>query len=98
MQETSLIAYAELKQGKLGSQQQTILNHLQHGRDYSLREIQRITGMADISTVAGRVNDLKKLKIIIESPSNEHPIKRHCSITGKLIQPVRLPAKQERLF
>lgn len=92
MQETSLIAYEELKStGKYGKQTQIILAHLSHGRDYSLREIQQLTGY-EINIVSGRVNDLKKMKLLIEC------LKRHCSVTGKLITPVRLPQKQESLF
>ena len=92
MQESSLEAYDELRNSpKLGNQQQTILNNLRHGRDYSLREIQKITGF-EINVVSGRVNDLKKLNLLIETK------KRQCSVTGKTILPVRWPAKQEDLF
>ena len=92
---TSLTAYNELKQGKLSTQQQTILNHLQHGKNYSLQEIVKITGYA-INAVSGRVNNLKKLNLLVESIE-----KRPCSITGKTIQPVELPAmpvSQKELF
>lgn len=92
MQETSLNAYDELKStGKQGKQTEFILSKLEYGRDYSLQEIKKITGY-EINVVSGRCNDLKKLKLLIEST------KRKCSITAKTITPLRLPQKQEGLF
>lgn len=92
MQETSLEAYGELKStGKQAKQTEVILNHLTHGRDYSLQEIKKITGY-EINVVSGRVHDLKQMTLLI------HGAKRKCTITGKTITPVRLPQKQESLF
>ena len=92
MQETSLIAYEELKSnGKQSKQTEVILSKLSHGRDYSLREIQQLTGY-EINVVSGRCNDLKKLSLLNESA------KRKCTVTGKTITPLRLPQKQEALF
>lgn len=92
MQDTSLSAYSELRETKkVGKQAQTILNHLHAGRDYSLQEISRITGMA-INAVSGRCNDLKKIGLLSEFR------KRPCSITGKTILALKLPQAQGRLF
>jgi len=95
VQESSLIAYDHLKSTrKLGKQAQTILDKLSVRRDYTLREIQKITGF-EINVVSGRVNDLKKLNLL-----EEVGIKRTCSVTGSLVMPVRLPTAtaQKELF
>lgn len=90
--ETSLAAYDDLRDsGKVGKQAQTILNHLQPGGNYSLQEICRLTGLP-INAVSGRVNDLKKIGLLAETD------KRFCSITGRLVQPVKLPTIQRELF
>ena len=92
MQETSLNAYQEIyKSGKLGKQSESILHLLKHGRDYSLQEISRLSGYP-INVISGRVNDLKKMRLLI------HSLKRKCSITGKTINPVKLPQRQESSF
>lgn len=92
MQETSLMAYDELKSnGKQSKQTEVILSKLSHGRDYSLREIQQLTGY-EINAVSGRCNDLKKMHMLNECQ------KRKCTVTGKTITPLRLPQKQESLF
>lgn len=93
MLDTSLDAYSELKSsGKCGRQVDFILSKLEHGRDYTLREIQQLTGL-EINAVSGRVNDSKKLGLLVHSAN-----KRQCSITRKLVQPVRLPSKQLELM
>jgi uncharacterized protein YggE len=85
IQDTSLEAYDGLKSsGTQSKQSEVILSHLQQGRDYSLREIQKITGY-EINAVSGRVHDLKQLNLLVEAD------KRKCTITGKTIKPVRLP-------
>lgn len=92
VRETSISAYHELRDtGRLGKQQQTILDQIKPGRDYSLREISRLTNI-EINAVSGRVNDLKKLGLLVEGE------KRSCSVTGKTVTPVRLPEKQEGMF
>jgi hypothetical protein len=92
MQETSLGAYDELKSsGKQSKQTEIILSKLTHGRDYSLREIQKITGY-EINVISGRCNDLKKMNLLWEMP------KRKCTISGKLIVPLALAQKQKDLF
>ena len=92
VRETSIAAYHELRDtGRLGRQQQTILDQIKPGRDYSLRELSRLT-ILEINAVSGRVNDLKKLNLLVEGE------KRACTVTGKTITPVKLPAKQGELF
>lgn len=92
VRESSRAAYGELRDtGRLGRQQQTILDQIKPGRDYSLRELSRLTHL-EINAVSGRVNDLKKLNLLVEGE------KRACTVTGKTITPVKLPAKQGELF
>ena len=79
---TSKEAYADLKEeGTLGDQERTILESMQRGWNYSLRELEKITGI-QINAVSGRVNGLKKKGFVLECD------KRPCSITGKSITPV----------
>lgn len=88
IRETSMAAYDELRDsGKVGKQAQTILNHVLPREDYSLQELARITGIA-INAISGRCNDLKKLGLLVEGE------KRPCSVTGRNIHPVKLPAEQ----
>lgn len=92
VRESSRAAYDELRDtGRLGRQQQTILDQIKPGRDYSLRELSRLTHL-EINAVSGRVNDLKKMNLLVEGE------KRACTVTGKTIPPVKLPAKQGELF
>lgn len=92
VRDSSRAAYHELRDsGRLGRQQQTIIDQVKPGRDYSLRELSAITGL-EINAVSGRVNDLKKLNLLVEGE------KRPCTVTGKTITPVKLPAKQGELF
>lgn len=89
VQESSLEAYSDLKSsGKQLKQTELILSGLSPNRDYTLREIQRITKF-EINVISGRVNDLKKSGDLVHAGA-----KRICSITGKLVQPVKLPSKQ----
>jgi hypothetical protein len=89
MLETSLSAYSEMKEhGKATKQTEFILSKLEHGRDYTLREIQALTGL-EINVVSGRVNDIKKDGLLQHSA-----LKRKCTVTGKLVQPVLLTSLQ----
>lgn len=91
VRETSRAAYKDMRDtGRLGKQQ-TVLGKVQPGRDYSLRELAALTDL-EINAVSGRVNDLKKLNLLIEGE------KRACTVTGRTITPVKLPAKQRELF
>jgi hypothetical protein len=81
---TSIDAYREHKAtGKLGQQATTILNTMAPDRDYSRKELARITGF-ELASVCGRVNELLAIGLLDELAS------RKCSITGKNIHPVKL--------
>lgn len=83
VRETSLEAHDELfATGQGQTQAEEILAAMEFGRDYSLREIEAITGI-DINAVSGRVNKLKALKLVTETE------KRQCTITKKKIRPVQ---------
>ena len=85
VRETSKEAYAELaEKGKLGAQEEIILNAMKPSWNYSLQEISKLTGIA-INAVSGRVNGLKKKNWLVECG------KRSCGITGKNITPVMMP-------
>ncbi|WP_396189813.1 hypothetical protein [Flavobacterium sp.] len=82
----SLAAYQELTEtGKLSNQANKILTAMKAGRDYSLQELSRLTGIA-INAVSGRCNDMKRLGVLVEATS------RKCSITGRSVHPVRIPS------
>lgn len=88
----SLAAYRDMSDtGKLGKQAQTILGAMRAGRDYSLQELSRLTGIA-INAISGRCNDLKKLGLLVEAAG------RKCSITGRTVHPVCLPTAQGNLL
>jgi len=83
---TSLEAYEDLREeGTLGKQEKVIIDSMQQGWNYSLREIEKITGI-QINAVSGRVNGLKKKGFVIECD------KRQCTLTGRMIIPVTIAA------
>ena len=92
---TSIAVYDEIKSdGTLTRQQAAIVSLMRRGRDYSLQELVNLTGFG-VNVVSGRCNELRQAGAI------EHGPKRPCSVTGRTIQPVRLPAlagHQEALF
>ena len=89
---TSRDAYYDLRDsGKVGHQAQAILDHIQPGGNYSLQEIVRLTGIP-INAVSGRCNELKSIGALVES------VKRKCSITGRTVNALALPARQMGLF
>lgn len=87
--DTSIECYHAIRgEGKLGKQQSEVLEAIRKGRDYSLQEISKLTGLA-INAVSGRVNELK------ESGALEQAETRKCSITGRTVRPVRLPETRQ---
>ncbi|BAQ84568.1 hypothetical protein [uncultured Mediterranean phage uvMED] len=91
IQETSRIAYDEIKdEGIWSNQKETILQVVSTQGD-SLRELCQKTGF-EINAVSGRVNDLKK------EGKLEHAQKRKCSISNRLINPVVKPSKGQSFF
>ena len=93
VQSTSIQAYNSNKaDGSTGRQQAEVMAVIAPGRDYSLRELSKLTGI-EMSAVSGRVNELKELGLL------EHPaMKRRCAISGRTINPVRLPLVQLELI
>lgn len=83
---TSADTYHGLRRdGSLTRQQTRIMAVIEHGADYSGREIARLAGL-DTSTVAGRLFDLFEAGVLEVAPA------RRCSHSGKTIDPVRRPA------
>lgn len=83
---TSADTYHALRRdGSLTRQQTRIMAVIEHGTDYSGREIARLAGL-DTSTVAGRLFDL------CESGALETAPVRKCSHSGATVTPVRRPA------
>ena len=75
--------YKDIKNdGTVGKQEQTILEVLKRTTPLSLREIKDRTNI-DINAVSGRVNGLKHKGLVEECD------KRPCSISKRLITPVR---------
>lgn len=83
MRESSLHAFRELvHSGQMGMQERSIYHHLvKHGGPLTLQEIAKVTGFG-INSVSGRVNGLKKKKILQECQ------KRKCHLTNRMVTPV----------
>jgi len=83
---TSRQAYTEIKEhGVLSARQAQVLAAVRHGRDYSLQELVKLTGLP-INCVSGRCFELRGLGKL------ELGETRKCSLTNKSIHPVKLPA------
>jgi hypothetical protein len=83
---TSIDAYRSIERsGALTRQQAVIVAAMARGRDYSLQELSAKTGFP-INVISGRVNELKASKQL------EVAAQRRCSVSGRTINPVRLPA------
>ena len=86
---TSKLAYKELNEEGIGKTQKAKIMYVVkehyniHKKGLSLREICTFTNF-DINAVSGRVNDLKKDGLL------ETDSKRKCSITKRLISPVKI--------
>lgn len=84
IRDASLEAYRELKDsGQLGKQERIICNALNGNPPMTLQEICKATGI-QINAVAGRVNGLKKKRVLIETE------RRVCKISGRMVTPVRV--------
>ena len=77
--------HAIRRDGSLTRQQTQIMAVIEHGADYSGREIALLLGM-DTSTVSGRLFDLCASGALEVAP------RRHCKYSGKCVEPVRRPA------
>lgn len=95
IQKSSNEAYRDIKaDGTLGARQKQVLNAVTAGRDFSLQEIAKATGLG-INCAAARANELRGLGILELGPT------RSCQVTGRSIRPIRrptLPAAQGALF
>jgi len=89
VQETSVIAYYDNRdRGVLSNQQAHLMRYIRAGRDYSLQELCALTHFP-INVVSGRVNELKTIGALVHGH-----LKRKCTVTQRLINPVRLPSVQ----
>tara|TARA_R100001082_G_C4301662_1_gene132700 strand:+ start:151 stop:693 length:543 start_codon:yes stop_codon:yes gene_type:complete len=97
---TSKLAYKQInEEGVSGKQKNIIMQavkdycNMEHydGKGISLQEIKTITGI-EINAVSGRVNDLKKDKLL------ETIDKRKCSITNRLVSPVVPKSEESNVF
>ena len=92
-EDTRNVAYLEHRDsGELGAQQRTIMRFFhcpgREERDYSLNEIAQLTGIR-LSSVSGRVNELKKLGYL------EEALVRRDKITGRSVTPLRVSRLKE---
>ncbi len=91
-QDTSIDCYHAIHgEGMLSRQQSQIMGCIYAGRDYSLQELVKLTGMP-VNVISGRCNELRTARRL------EHGATRKCSVTGRNIHPVKLPALQGALF
>jgi hypothetical protein len=89
---TSIDCYRAIHgEGKLSRQQSQIMGVIYAGQDYSLQELVKLTGMP-INAVSGRCNELRTARRL------EHGRTRPCSVTGRMVHPVKLPSIQDALF
>ena len=83
--------FGNLSTGKVAHQQMEIIRNMKnmevficgHRPDFSRRELAGIMGM-ETSSVSGRVNEMVRAGLLVELEQ------RKCSITGRLITPVKL--------
>jgi hypothetical protein len=83
---TSIETYHAIRDdGTLGKRQAEVLAAVQPGLDYSLQELCRLTGLP-VNVVSGRCHELRELGRL------ELADVRPCSLTQRVIRPVRRPA------
>ena len=89
---TSIDCYHAIhKEGQLTRLQLKIMAAMEPWRDFSLQELVKLTGLP-INTVSGRCNELRTAKRLV------HGQTRPCSVTGRMVHPVKLPAVQLELL
>lgn len=101
--QTSLEAHGQIgmreRKGQLDVIFDIVLGACRNGApDLSLREIaaayHRLHGKPiDVGTVSGRVTQLVTAQRLVREPGSE----RLCTLSGKTVHPVTVPAKQARL-
>lgn len=83
---TSIDAYHAIqKDGTLSKRQAEVLAHIKPGKDYSLQELARLTGLG-VNIVSARCHELRAAKVLELGPT------RKCVHTGRSVHPVRRPA------
>jgi hypothetical protein len=86
--QTSIRTFHAITQdGTVSARQAQILAVMEHGQDYSLQELVALTGLP-VNVVSGRAHELRKLERL------ELADKRTCTVTGRTVAPVKLPAVQ----
>lgn len=89
---TSLQAYREIqREGGLSHRQAQVLAAVKPGKDYSLSELVKLTGLP-VNVISARCNELRAAGRLVLAPA------RRCSLTGRTVHPVKLPAQQGALF
>ena len=85
--------YAHRDSGDLTRQQRAVMLfiHGHPGRDWSSKELSKDMDI-ERSSATARINELEAIGYL------QWGIQRRCTITGKTITPIRLPAKQGSLF
>jgi hypothetical protein len=84
--QTSIRTFHAITQdGTVSARQAQILAAMAHGFDYSLQELVALTGLP-VNVVSGRAHELRKLERL------ELADKRTCTVTGRTVAPVKLPA------
>lgn len=94
IRDTSLIAYDRLRASAKLSRQQLAVTAFLAGilrRDCTRAELAEMLEMR-LSSVCGRVNELRELGVIEELP------RRRCRVTGESAHPVRLAPVRRELF
>ena len=87
--QTSVEAYQDISaKGITITQAARILRTVGERKDMTRREIKDATGI-EINAVAGRVNALLEQGALVECEP------RKCSVTGRMVHPVRIPQQQE---
>ena len=87
--DTSVETYHALqREGGLSRQQGQVMAVIRAGRDYSLQELVKLTGLP-VNVISGRCNELRAAKRL------EHGPTRKCSLTGRSVHPVRLPTSPQ---
>jgi hypothetical protein len=89
---TSIANYHTIKRdGTVSARQAQILAAVQPGRDYTLQELVKLTGLP-VNVVSGRCFELKDAGELVLAE------KRACTVTGRLVAPVKLPSAQGSLL
>lgn len=85
---TSIATYHAIKRdGTVSARQAQILAAVKPGRDYTLQELVKLTGLP-VNVVSGRCFELKDSGELVLAN------KRPCTVTGRTVAPVKLAAVQ----